>query len=310
MVLEDDLNLQNILVDLLDDKDYSAYGVSSAAEAIAAVTEAEARGEPFDIVLSDIRMAGGMDGLSALEVIKARKPEMQCIVMTGYTLTRMDDPATREAPLRASAIEVDDFLCKPFELSELLCSIDRLRKRREGLIAARLASYRAGQDEKAWQTLRKSRYSVWNFFRVMVRSRYFTVGMIEPVVRFWDVLEEIEARYLISVHKAVEVSLSEEQEVGGSSGVSLESMLRLAQEYDNFRQAAQKRMEARASFGSRPRNDGMVNPGELKQLVLNIQNDRVSVEDLQLAVYCRRAPREAIQANPTLNEVHQRLWLP
>ncbi|MBT9582830.1 two-component system response regulator, partial [bacterium] len=63
LVLEDDTNYQGILVFVLEDAEYSAYGVSSAAEAIAAVDEAETRGEPFDIVLADVRMAGGMDGI-------------------------------------------------------------------------------------------------------------------------------------------------------------------------------------------------------------------------------------------------------
>lgn len=293
LVLEDDLTLQTTLVEVLDDLDYSAYGVSSAAEAIAAVQEAEQRGEPFDIVLSDVRMAGGMDGLSALAVIKERKPEMRCIVMTGYTLNKMDDPATREAPVRACAIEVDDFLSKPFEMSQLVSAIDRLRQRGKGTIANWLTSYQSGSDEKARQALRKSRYSVWNFFRVAVRSRYFTVGMIEPVLRFWDVLEEIEAKYLLGMDQA-----------------ALPSLSGLAEVYDNFRQAAQKRLEARASFGSGPRTETMVRPEELKQLLLNIQNDRVSAEDLHLAVYTRRIPREKVQANPFLREVHQRLWLP
>lgn len=289
------MTLQRTLVEVLDDFDYSAYGVGSAAEAIAAVQEAESRGEPFDIVLSDIRMAGGMDGLSALAVIKERKPEMRCIVMTGYTLSKMDDPATREAPVRACAIEADDFLSKPFEMSELLRSIDRLRDRGTGVIANWLASYQSGQDEKARLALRKSRYSVWNLFRLAARSRYFTVGMIEPVLRFWDVLEEIEAKYYSGLQTV---------------SVAPQSLQWLTDAYESFRQAAQKRLEARASFGSGPRTETMVRPEALKQLLANVQSDRVSVEELHLAVYCRRVPLDRIQGNPFLREVHQRLWLP
>ena len=294
LVLEDDETLQRTLVEVLDDCDYSAYGVGSAAEAIAAVEEAESRGEPFDIVLSDIRMAGGMDGLSALAVIKERKPEMRCLVMTGYTLSKMDDPATREAPVRACAIEVDDFLSKPFEMAELLRAIDRLRQRGTGVIAQWLANFQSGQDEKAQLALRKSRYSVWNMFRLAARSRYFTVGVIEPVLRFWDILEEVEARYFKGVQ---------------APDATPQSLLELADQYENFRNAAQKRLEARASFGSGPRTETMVRPEALKQLLVNVQSDRVSVEELHLAVYTRRIPPETIQANPFLKEVHQRLWL-
>ena len=48
LVLEDDLTLQRTLVEVLDDFDYSAYGVGSAAEAIAAVQEAE----PIKVIFS------------------------------------------------------------------------------------------------------------------------------------------------------------------------------------------------------------------------------------------------------------------
>jgi CheY-like chemotaxis protein len=295
LVLEDDPELQGILVDVLDDRKYSAYGVSSAAEAIAAVQESEERGEPFDIVLSDVRMAGGMDGLSALAVIKERKPEMRCIVMTGYTLSKMDDPATQEAPVRACAIEVDDFLSKPFEMDQLIGAIDRLRQRGKGTIANWLANYQAGNDEKARLAVRKSRYSVWNLFRLAVRSHYFTVGQIDPALRFWDALERVETLYFQGVHQAK-----------GSP----DNLKALAQHYENFREAAQKRMKARSSFGSGPRDEKMVQPADLKQLLLNVQKDRVSVEDLHLAVYCRRVTPDRLRANPFLVEVYQRLWLP
>jgi DNA-binding NtrC family response regulator len=62
----------------------------------------------FDLVVSDIVMAGTMDGLSLARAIRERKPELPVLLVTGYSQA-VADAGTEFTVLR-----------KPFELAELI----------------------------------------------------------------------------------------------------------------------------------------------------------------------------------------------
>jgi DNA-binding NtrC family response regulator len=59
---------------------------------------------PFDVVLLDLRMPG-LDGMSVLKTIKAKWPESEVIIITGY-------PAVETAK-EAVTLGAYDFLAKP-----------------------------------------------------------------------------------------------------------------------------------------------------------------------------------------------------
>ncbi|MBT9582831.1 hypothetical protein IV102_05750, partial [bacterium] len=229
-----------------------------------------------------------------IEIIKRRKPEMRSIVMTGYTVSRIDDPAALDAPLRAIDIEVDDYLEKPFEIKTLLTSIDNIRQRGKNPVSAWLDRFKASQDEQGRQLLRKHRYSAWNFFRVAVRSRHFVVGRIRPVLRIWDVLEEIELDYLKALN--------------GEDEVSSIRLKELAKKYADFLFFTRQRLTAGGLLEPAPRQPGMMTPEALKGLVLKIQNEVITVEELHLAVHCWRLPPAMLGDNPFIERIHHRLW--
>ena len=60
--------------------------------------------EPFDLVLLDLRMPG-MDGMSVLREIKARWPDSEVIIITGYP--------TVESAKEAVRLGAYDYLAKP-----------------------------------------------------------------------------------------------------------------------------------------------------------------------------------------------------
>ncbi len=70
--------------------------------------------EPFDAIVMDFQMPG-MDGMEALKAIKAKNPELQIILLTGYASVEK----TREA-MKAGA---SDFLEKPPDIEELTAII-------------------------------------------------------------------------------------------------------------------------------------------------------------------------------------------
>jgi DNA-binding NtrC family response regulator len=69
------------------------------------------QGEPFDVVLLDLRMPE-RDGLSVLEAIKARWPDSEVIIVTGYP--------TVESVKRAMTLGAYDYLTKPVGPDEVI----------------------------------------------------------------------------------------------------------------------------------------------------------------------------------------------
>ena len=114
LILEDDDNLRELLADAVESLDHLVKQADSATMALHMGREFD-----FELVISDIRMAGPTDGLGVLQALKQRQPNMACIVITGY--------ADKTAPLRALQIRVDDYLYKPFEIEHLVEAIDRVR---------------------------------------------------------------------------------------------------------------------------------------------------------------------------------------
>src|SRR6202007_1807548 len=80
-----------------------------ATSALAAIEK-----EDFDIVVSDIVMPGSMDGTALANAIRARKPDLPVLLMTGYS------------PAVAQTDNEFAILRKPFQVSDLGRTITRL----------------------------------------------------------------------------------------------------------------------------------------------------------------------------------------
>ena len=88
---------------------------TAAADGPAGLAELEA--QPYDVVLTDLRMPG-MDGLEVLREIKHRAPDVAVIIMTAYGSVE-----TAVAAMQGGAA---DYLTKPFRFVELKIRLDRL----------------------------------------------------------------------------------------------------------------------------------------------------------------------------------------
>ena len=102
LVVEDNPDVAEISATMLEQLGFRAHVTSDAQSALEAM---EARA--FDLVVSDIVMAGAMDGLALARAIRKRRPAVPVILVTGYS----DN---------ASAAEMEfAVLRKPFQLAEL-----------------------------------------------------------------------------------------------------------------------------------------------------------------------------------------------
>jgi two-component system response regulator HydG len=97
----------------------AGYAVAEAESGAAAIQRVAA--EPFDVVLTDVRM-GPVDGMEVLRATLESAPATQVIVMTAY--------GTIESAVEAIRRGAYDYLAKPFQEDELLLRIAKAVERR------------------------------------------------------------------------------------------------------------------------------------------------------------------------------------
>jgi CheY-like chemotaxis protein len=90
------------------------YAVSEAPDALEAM-EILKNTQDFDVVLSDIVMAGGMSGVELVRTIKSTFPQLRCVLMSAYADAAMDV---------GSEFRV---LRKPFKSSHLRDALDEVQ---------------------------------------------------------------------------------------------------------------------------------------------------------------------------------------
>src|SRR5688572_8728744 len=117
LVVEDEELMRSILRRLLEGEGYEVFTADSAENALQLFTE-----KTFDVVLSDIKMAG-IDGIELLDRIKSIDEQAMFIIMTAYSSV---DSAI--AALRKGAY---DYLTKPFINEDLLQTISNAAAQRE-----------------------------------------------------------------------------------------------------------------------------------------------------------------------------------
>ncbi len=113
-MVEDELLIRFSLSEELRDAGLDVIEAVNAEEAMTAL-ESSVR---IDLVISDVRMPGSMDGIELLRLAKARYPEMPVIIFSGHL-----DPA------QAIANGANRFLHKPFVFGEMVDAVhDELGK--------------------------------------------------------------------------------------------------------------------------------------------------------------------------------------
>jgi DNA-binding NtrC family response regulator len=113
LLVDDEEDFLEIMSERMLARDMQVTTANSADQALAILEK-----ETFDAIVMDFQMPG-MDGIETLKNIRAKKPELQVILLTGY--------ATVEKTVEAMKIGAADFLEKPADLEALAEKIKKAK---------------------------------------------------------------------------------------------------------------------------------------------------------------------------------------
>ena len=85
LVMDDEEALRDVASSMLRSLGYTTATARDGGEAIAFYKAARERGEPFDAVIMDLTVPGGMGGQEAVAKLRQIEPEAQVIVSSGYS---------------------------------------------------------------------------------------------------------------------------------------------------------------------------------------------------------------------------------
>jgi DNA-binding NtrC family response regulator len=111
LVVDDNEVFRRPLQRALEAAGFEVVAVPSAEDALEVL-----HGSTVDVLLTDHRLPG-MDGVQLITRIKVTHPALAIIVMTAY--------GTIESAVEARRRGADDYLEKPFEVSDLLRALQR-----------------------------------------------------------------------------------------------------------------------------------------------------------------------------------------
>ena len=119
LIVDDEAGITRIMAAALQPCGYTVLEAASAEAALAVMKE-----ESFDLLVTDLRLGAGMDGLALLQTVRARDPKLPVIIMTAY--------GTIELAVAAVKLGACDFICKPFKMKEMRSAVERAISARNG----------------------------------------------------------------------------------------------------------------------------------------------------------------------------------
>lgn len=117
LVVDDEQIARENIRHVLSKNGHQVATASTGLEAMALL-----HSEPFDLVLTDLKMEG-LDGMELLSRIKEIRPDTAVILITGY--------ATVETAVKAMKTGACDYIAKPFQLEELRAAVARSLEKRK-----------------------------------------------------------------------------------------------------------------------------------------------------------------------------------
>jgi DNA-binding response OmpR family regulator len=106
LVVEDDDDVRDAIREMLLGSGFHVQTAGTGLEALALIDE-----HPFDMLIADIGLPGGISGIEMTQCARARHPALKCLFISGRRDPIVVDP------------ELDDFMGKPFQAYELIGTV-------------------------------------------------------------------------------------------------------------------------------------------------------------------------------------------
>lgn len=110
LVVDDEEDFLETIVNRLKRRKLNVDGVNTGEAAIEKINKGN-----YDVVLLDIKIPGGMDGIETLNAIKKINPLIEIILLTGH--------ASLETSIEGIKLGAFDYLLKPANFDEMLTKI-------------------------------------------------------------------------------------------------------------------------------------------------------------------------------------------
>jgi len=110
LVVDDEVDFLETIINRLKKRKLDATGVTSGEDAVALLKE-----QLFDVIILDIKMPGGMDGIETLLEIKKIQPLAEVLLLTGH--------ASVQTSIEGMKLGAFDYCLKPLKFEELLQKI-------------------------------------------------------------------------------------------------------------------------------------------------------------------------------------------
>lgn len=118
LVVDDEKDFLETLVNRLNKRNVDTVGVLSGEAAVE-----EMKKQIFDVVILDVKMPGGMDGIETLREIKKIQPLAEVLLLTGH--------ASVETSIEGMKLGAFDYLLKPVKLEDLLSKLGQAFEKKD-----------------------------------------------------------------------------------------------------------------------------------------------------------------------------------
>ncbi len=120
LLVDDERDFLEVLSQRLEVKGYIVETAESGSETLELLKR-----KSYDAIVLDLSMPG-MDGMETLQKVKAARPNMQIIILTGH--------GTLESGIEAMKSGASDYIQKPVDFNLLLDKITVAQRKREELV--------------------------------------------------------------------------------------------------------------------------------------------------------------------------------
>lgn len=154
LIVDDEEPIRRVIARTLDGAGHACETAASVAEAREKLSDGE-----FDAVVTDVRMPGA-SGLDLVRHVKDASPDIQVLVMTAHAEVGIAVEALR--------LHADDYLLKPFDLEDLLHSVERALRHRWLVLENR--SYREHLEDRVLEQARRIEGLYFSSIRSLIQA--------------------------------------------------------------------------------------------------------------------------------------------